>query len=195
MKKTNVRGYSKADLINKVMNLPSFTHIPKDYWILGVQSQEDEFNTFDDKFYLFKGYDFIMVTSGTTNAGKSALKNYERYNKKGTFVIKTNEWFYDLWKFGYHNGRMEALKQVAPIKGYRDGDKDDKAEEVGEMVEGHFGINFHTATYSKIVGFFRKLIGGWSAGCQVANVYDDYKKIINLVKKQDRISYCIIKEF
>lgn len=195
MKKTNVKGYRDADLINKVMNLPSFKKIPEDYWILGVQSNEDEFNKFDDKFYLFKGYKFIMVTSGTTNAGKSALKNYERYNKSGTFVIKTDEWYYDLWEHGYHNLRMKALKQAAPIKGYRDNNKNEKAEEIGEIVEGFFGINFHTVTYSKIVGFFRSLIGGWSAGCQVVNFYDDYKKILDLVSNQDRVTYCIIKEF
>lgn len=191
----SVKGYRDQDLINRVTNLDSFVNMPEDYWILGVQSNEDTFNKFDDKFYLFRGYKFIKVLSGTTNAGKSGLKNYERYNKNGTFVIKTDEWYYGLWKFGYHRGRMEALKQVRPIKGYRDNDRDNKSEEQGDMIEGMYGINFHTITYNKIKNFWRSLIGGWSVGCQVANDYDDYKIVLDLVKEQDSITYCIIKEF
>jgi hypothetical protein len=192
---TNVRGYKDRELIDRVKHLKSFSHIPDNYWLLGVQSNEDSFNKFDDKFYLFKGEDFIKVFSGTTNAGKAGLKNYERYNKNGTFVIKTDEWYYDLWKFGYHRGKMEALRQVSAIKGYRDNNKNDKAEEIGRVVSGYYGINFHTVTYGRPKSFWRRLIGGWSVGCQVANDYTDYRSVIDLVKGQDRVTYCIIKEF
>jgi len=49
----NVRSYTDEELLKKVKSLPSFKSIPKGYWILGVQSDEDKFNAFDDKFYLF----------------------------------------------------------------------------------------------------------------------------------------------
>lgn len=195
MQSTNVKGYSDSQLLEKVKSLEKFKEIPKEYWILGVQSQEDEYNTFDDKFYIFKGEKFIMVTSGTTNPGEFGLLNYNRYGQSGTFVIKTNMWFYDLWKFGYHRGKMPALKQNKEIIGYRDNNKNRKSEEIGEPVTGFFGINFHTISYALKPGFWRKLIGGWSTGCQVINDITDYLKILELVKKQNSVTYCIIKEF
>ena len=195
MRGTNVKGYTDKQLLNKVKSLPSFNTIPKNYWILGVQSQEDEFNKFDDKFYIFKGSKFVTVTSGTTNPGDFGLMNYQRYGQKGTFVIKSNFWFYNLWKFGYHRGRMPALKQNKPITGYRDNNKNKKSEEIGKEVKGYFGINFHTISYALKPGFWRKLIGGWSTGCQVVNDVSDYLKILNLVKNQKTVTYCIIKEF
>lgn len=192
---SNVRGYGDKELLDRVKSLKSFDKIPKGYWILGVQSNEDAFNRFDDKFYVFKGEQFIMVTSGTTNAGKNGLKDYGKYNKEGVAVIKTNEWFYGLWKFGKHKGKMEALRQVKPILYFRDGDKDDKIEEIGKVRSGIIGINFHTNTYNKRSDIVREIVGGWSLGCQVCNVHPKYLKIIELVKKQANVSYCLLKEF
>lgn len=192
---SRVRAYKAYELLNRVRKLDSFKKLPKDYWILGVQSNEDTFNEFDDKFYLFKGDRFIMVTPGTTNAGTTGLLNYDLYNKRGCLIVKTNEWYYGLWKFGYHKGRMPALKQIEPIKYYRDWNKNKRAEEYGKLYEGLRGVNFHTALYQKILSFTRKWIGGWSVGCQVVNNLSKYYKILDLVKKQDSVSYCLIKEF
>jgi len=193
--KTNVRNYSDKELLNRVLSLPSCYGIPKNYWILGVQSNEDGYNIFDDKFYLFKGDKFISVVSGTTNAGTTGLKNYNRYNSKGVAVIKTNEWYYGLWKYGLHKGRMPALKQVKSIKYYRDWNKNNKIEELGKMFFGIIGINFHTVLYEKNLSFWRRLIGGWSVGCQVVNHVGKYYNILNKVKHQDNVDYCLIKEF
>ncbi len=192
---TNVKGYTDHELITRVKELPSFTKIPRGIWILGVQSNEDEFNVFDDKFYIWKGSKFLMVTTGTTNAGLSGLKGYTKYNSKGCAVIKTDEWYHDLWKPGLHRGRMRALRQVAPVKYFRDWNKNEKAEEIGQVHSGIIGINFHTVIYGVNQSFWRKLIGGWSVGCQVANIVADYYRILDLTKNQDRISYCLIKEF
>lgn len=192
---SEVRAYKAYELINRVRKLDSFKRLPKDYWILGIQSNEDTFNEFDDKFYLFKEDRFIMVTTGTTNAGTTGLLNYNKYTKKGVAVIKTDEWYYGLWKFGYHKGRMPALKQVKPIKYFRDWNKNRKVEEIGKLYRGFIGINFHTALYQKTLGFIRKWIGGWSVGCQVVNNLSKYYKMLDLVKDQDSVTYCLIKEF
>lgn len=192
---SNVKGYTDKQLLDKVKSLPSFKGIPKDFWILGVQSDEDAYNAFDDKFYLFFGEKFIMVTGGTTNAGSEGIQNYQKYNKLGVLVVKTNEWHHGLWRPGLHKGKMRALKQVRNIKFYRDADRDTKIEEVGPMYEGLQGINFHTATYGTDASFIRKLIGGWSTGCQVINKYSDYIKILDHIGKQQDVSYCLLKEF
>jgi hypothetical protein len=187
-----VKNYTDSQLLNKVKSLPSFNGFPQDFWILGVQSEEDTFNVFDDKFYIFKGQQFIMVTSGTTNAGKNGLMNYDDYNSEGVAVIKTNEFYYNVWKFGLHKGKMEALKQVRPFLISRDGDKDQKIEE-GLSIPVICGINFHANTYDFDIKEVKKFIGGWSLGCQVVNA--KYKEIIQLLKPQKIVSYCLLKEF
>ena len=189
-----MKNYTDEQLLNRVKGLKSFIRIPNDYWILGVQSKEDKFNEFDDKFYLFKGEKFIMVTTGTTNAGLTGLKHYDTYNPNGCAVIKTDEWYYTLWRPGLHKGKMRALKQYSAIKYYRDWNKNDKAEEIGNINEGVIGINFHTASYQPY-NVITRLIGGWSTGCQVANNTADYYKILDYIDNQDVVSYCLIKEF
>lgn len=189
-----MKNYTDEQLLNRVKGLKSFIRIPNDYWILGVQSKEDKFNEFDDKFYLFKGEKFIIVTTGTTNAGLTGLKHYDTYNPNGCAVIKTDEWYYKLWKPGLHKGKMRALKQYSAIKYYRDWNKNDKAEEIGNINEGVIGINFHTASYQPY-NVITRLIGGWSTGCQVANNTADYYKILDYIGNQDVVSYCLIKEF
>jgi hypothetical protein len=191
----NVKSYTDKQLLDRVKSLPSFDGFPKDYWILGVQSNEDKFNTFDDKFYVFKGEKFILTTSGTTNAGKTAIMGYERYNQKGVAVIKTDEWYKDLWKFGLHKGKMDALRQVNPIKHYRDNNKNTIIEEVGKVYNSIIYANFHTNSYSKTTMLIRSIIGGWSAGCQVCNSPANYRRIIGLTKNQPSVTYCLIKEF
>lgn len=191
---TNVRRYTDNELLERVKSLPSFTSIPEDYWIIGVQSLEDAYNVYDDKFYLYKGEEFIMTTTGTTNSGEKGIKNFDDYGRIGVAVIKTDEWYYNLWSYGLHRGKMRSLKQVNKIKFYRDSDKDEKVEEQGELFEEIIGINFHTMHY--YMDYVRKtVINGWSEGCQVINDTRDYHKIIDLTEKQDFVSYVLLKEF
>jgi hypothetical protein len=191
----NVKRYTDKELLDRVSELDSFQGLPKEYWILGVQSNEDKFNVFDDKFYVFKGNKFILTASGTTNAGKSAMFGYEKYNKLGVAVIKTDEWYPDLWRGGLHNGRMKALRQINPIKHYRDNNKNTIIEEVGKVYNKVIYCNFHTNSYNRWTKIIRSIIGGWSACCQVCNDPVKYYKIIKLTKNQKSVTYCLIKEF
>ena len=190
--------YTDKQLIDRVKSLPSFKEIPFGYWILGVRSSADKPDEFDDKFYLFKSNKFILCTFGTTNPGRYGLKNFSDYTKQGCSVMKSDEWYYDLWANGKHKGKMDALVQVSPCKYYRDSNKDDKSDESGEIREDIIGLNFHTATYlarNFAQKFLAKLIGKWSVGCPVVSSGYDYYRIIDYVCTQRRISYCLIKEF
>ncbi len=191
---TNVRSYTDKELLDRVKSLPSYRGIPGGYWLLGVQSNEDKFNSFDDKFYLFKGEKFILTASGTTNAGKSAMMGFEKYNKLGVAVIKTDNWTYDLWQAGLHKGKMEALRQINPIKHYRDNNKNTLIEEIGEVYDKIIYCNFHTNSYDRWTKIVRWVVGGWSACCQVCNDPQKYYRILELVGKQ-KVSYCLLKEF
>ncbi len=191
----NVKNYTDKQILDRVKSLKSFKGIPQGYWIVGVRSEEDAPNKYDDKFYLFNGEQFVKVVTGTTNPGTPILQGgYLKYNRVGAAVVKADEVYYDVWKFGLHQGKMPALKQVGPFIVYRDGDKDGKSEEIGAPITGSgYGINFHTCSYlDKVVG---ENIGGWSAGCQVINNTEQYYMIINLIKNQSRVTYCLLKEF
>lgn len=200
-----VKNYTDAQLLNRAKSLKSFKGFPKGYFIFGLQSIEDVFNTFDDKFYLFKNngpeftkdinqIQFITVVTGTTNAGANALLKYDSYNREGFAVIKTDEWYYDVWQYGLHKGKMEALKQVKPFLISRDGDKDLKVEE-GKSLPVICGINFHLNSYDLDNETIKTIIGPWSLGCQVPNNAKKYVEIIKLVKPQKIVTYCLMKEF
>jgi hypothetical protein len=190
-----VRPYTDKQLIERVKSLSSFTKIPAGYWLLGVRSNEDIPNTFDDKIYLFKGEEFVLVTSATTNCGTPTLHQFEKVNKDGAAILKADEWYHNVWKYGKHQGKVEALLQLGnKVKVYRDTDKDSKSEEQGVLQEGYFGINFHPNTYdlTKPSG---TNVNWWSAGCQVVNNVTKYKNIISLIKSQKNVTYCLINEF
>ena len=192
---SNVKSYTDKQILDRVKSLKSFKGIPQGYWIVGVRSNEDAPNKYDDKFYLFNGEQFVKVVTGTTNPGTPILQGgYLKYNKVGAAVVKADEVYYDVWKFGLHQGKMPALRQIGNFIVYRDGDKDGKSEEIGAPIVGSgYGINFHTCSYlDKVVG---ENIGGWSAGCQVVNNTEQYYMIINLIKNQNRITYCLLNEF
>jgi len=202
---SNVRSYTDEELLEKAASIKGFNGFPTDYWGLAVSSNENQPDVFDDKFYLFKGKEFIEVTSFTTNTGTYGLKNFKEWNKDGAFVIEKNQWIYDFWQcavtkngkrtHALHKGKMKAWRQNKPCWGYRDNDGDNIAEQIGKRVFGMFGINGHTVTY-KAVEMIKKLIGGWSVGCQVFNNTKDYYDIIDTVfENQDTISYCILEEF
>ena len=203
---TKVRSYRDSELLEKVKALPNFKKIPKNRWILGVRSNEDVYNSYDDKFYEFEGEKFIRVLTGTTNAGAGVLRGgFLKYNKKGVAVLKAEEWYYNVWSYGLHRGKMPALLQRGRrVKVFRDGNKNTSIEEIGEPELGWFGINYHTNTYNfsvknlKVVNW---LIGYWSAGCQVINNRREYIKQIEYYKQahengtQIMVSFCLVNEF
>lgn len=204
--KSAIRNYTDEELLNRVKSINGFNEFPKGHWIIGVRSNEDIFDTFDDKFYEFVGTQFVRVLCGTTNPGGKQLKGgFKSFNKYGSAVLKADEFYHDVWEYGLHRGKMPALRQVgAKVIVYRDGDLDNKAEELGNPISGWYGINYHTNTYDfskanlKIVKMF---IGNWSAGCQVINERDEYFeqmdnfRYLHQTGQQKFVSYCLLNEF
>ena len=157
MKKSNVRNYTSQQIIDRIKSLPSFAGLPVQRYVVGVRSNEDEPNKFDDKIYLFVGERFLKVVNATTNPGTPVLEGgFLKYNKAGAALVAADEWYYGVWTYGLHNGKMPALRQVGPFKVFRDGNKNKKSEEIGTPIVGsNYGINFHTVSYdltSKKIG-------------------------------------------
>lgn len=179
-----VKSYTNDQLLARAKAMPNFQYIPHDVWILGVRSKADLTDQFDDKFYIFRGEIFLLVTTGTTNKGL-----------KGSAVMLSDWWHYEVYKYGLHKGKMKALRQVKPIPYYRDYNKDGKTDQSGQVFRDIIGMNFHGSTYIEGSDKVLTKIGDWSEGCQVCNKNGDYEKIIKLVKNQSFVSYCLINEF
>ena len=191
-----VKQYTDAQLLERVKSLPSFKGFPKNKWLLGVRSSEDLADKFDDKFYLFEGEKFICIASGTTNPGANCLKNYDSTpGRKGAAIVKADECYYDVWRYGLHKGKVIAYQQNAHFKIVRDSDKDLKSEDTGTVSLEMCGINFHPADYNLNGHAFKTLIGGWSEGCQVCNNIDEYVQIMRQLNKQPLLTYVILNEF
>jgi len=204
-----VKNYTDSQLLKRVQELESFRGFPLGYWVLGVRSQADIINKFDDKFYIWfsNGNEeinqkFITVLKGTTNPGYTILKGgFKKYNRLGAAVVKSNIWFYDVYKYGLHRGKMPALRQRRnkPMLYHRDKNLNGKSEELGEVYNNVIYTNFHGSTYNEKNPVTKDNINSWSAGCQVVS---ENKKYFELMKKfalaslnQKYFTYCLIKEF
>jgi hypothetical protein len=194
--KTNVRSYTDDQLLERVaLVAEGFTEYPEGYWLIGVRSNEDEANKFDDKFYLFYKKQFVKVYSGTTHTGIKGLKGFAKYNPDGAAVLKADTIVYDSHRRGMSKGRG-VYRQDKVFPYYRDNDMDDKAEEIGELYEDKI-IYCHIHDCKLEEGDDPKeYINGWSLGCQVLNNPDHWHDFFNRrTKDQELITLCILNEF
>jgi len=192
----NVKNYTDKQLLNHAKTIHGFKGFPKNKWIYSIRSNEDGENVPDDKHYIFEEEKFITMLTGSTNPGAPILKSgFLRYNKVGAAVVKSDEWYHDVWQYGLHMGRMRALKQVNPIIVYRDGNKDGKSEEIGTPIKGLFGINFHGMDYNVLSKVTKTQIGEWSAGCFICNNMEKYYQTIGSFEKNGLTTMLCVKEF
>jgi hypothetical protein len=160
-----------------------------DFQIIGVRSKENTPNKFDDLIGVVTGGSKIDWYSCTTNPGTYWLKNL--LNPKGTALLKPAQYI-DTYIIGTHK-TYQALVQARSVTVYRDGDKDEIAEETSILDTGYFGINIHRASSN----YVSQLIDKWSAGCQVINNPADFKFILDKCKqsKLKHFTYTLLKEF
>ena len=198
---TNVKPYTDNQLLERVEFIGGNIPNKGKYLIIGVQSQEDAFNAFDDKFYVFDGPNFKQVSTGTTNVGKEALYFFDDYNLTGAAVWKTNQWCSNAYSRGYHrasrkDGGMRALKQRKPISYFRDNNKNRNIDETGELHNNIIWLNIHGVDYNPYSKVTKELINKWSFGCQVWNRMSDYRQMVNAVWQRNKaVDYALLKEF
>jgi hypothetical protein len=161
----------------------------ENFHFIGIRSKANLPNQFDDLFAVVNG-DKIDWYTCTTNPGTHWLKNL--LNPKGAALLKPAQ-YVNTWKIGMHQGKYEAFVQSRAVTVFRDGDKDDIAEETSITETGFFGINIHRTNDTGVVS---KLIDKWSAGCQVLNNPADFKRVLEAAKasKQKEYTYTLLKE-
>lgn len=189
-----VRPYKDKELLDRVESLSTFTGWKKGIYDIWVRSSEDTFNAFDDAVFTFECLKdgekpkFIMVCTGTSNAGAQGLKNFEQYNQFGCAVLKSDIIMYGSHIYGLHKRKVPAYVQAKGFPYFRDNDKDDKAEEIGKEYNNIIGANCHPAGENSIK------IDGWSTACLVRNNKKQYNLWLAYMNKRP-LSVCILKEF
>lgn len=193
---TNVKSYTDEQILKRVKKAKGFTGFPNGILDVWVRSDEDAFNQFDDKVYTYecaggkdvKKQKFISVATGTSNAGAEGLKRFDKYNREGCAVLQSDIIVYDSHAYGLHKGQYPAYRQAKDFPYFRDGDKDDRAEEIGEEHHGIIGANCHKA------GWHSTEIGGWSVACLVRNQRTQFDSWMRYMDRRP-LTVCILKEW
>ncbi len=152
----------------------------------------DVFN--DVIFLVYK--DTLMSAICTTEPGVAYQKKL--LDPKGCWVMMPAQ-MEDAFALGYHQGKADhmCLKSVGKIFGLREDDKDgilfNDKDAIATWVDGTtVGSNIHGA--NKLAK--STIVGSWSAGCQVLNVWKDKEHLIELCKNsgQQKFTYTLIEE-
>jgi hypothetical protein len=137
----------------------------------------------------------IKSWSITTTPGVFYQKN--PLSKLGAAVMVPGH-YKKAYRLGLHQSKTShpALVQSgAPVKVYRDNDKNGIADETKVIEEGYFGINIHRSNPTGAT----LSIGKWSAGCQVFQRMADLKELLELcehfkTQTGNRYSYTLLRE-
>jgi len=166
--------------------------------IIGIRSTDLQPNTFNDWIVAAhlrsNGTWACYPLQATTDPGVKG--RLSPGNPKGIGAIVPGQ-YRGLWKLGLHKG-SPALVQSAPVKLYRDNDRDAVLEFVPSHIDsGMFGIDLHGAR--KTIGA-SELVDGWSEGCQVLAANEDLQFVLRLVELQatatghNAVSYTLLNE-
>jgi hypothetical protein len=132
-------------------------------------------NAFDDVITLSFKKDGAWVYkewANTTDPGTKGVKEY--HNAAGVARLVPGQ-YRSSHTLGLHQGKYEALKQLNPVKVYRDANKDMTYDET-KIAEGVFGINIHKA------GADSTYVENWSEGCQVFKKAADFEEFMAICR-------------
>lgn len=181
-----MRNYTVEELKNE---FKKFNYQFPNFHLVGIRSKANKPNEFDDLIAVINNNEITWYTC-TTNPGTHWLLNL--LNPKGAALLKPGQYL-NTWQLGLHQGKYQALTQCKNVTVFRDGDKDNIAEETKVTQTGMFGINIHRAN-EKLVS---KLIDRWSAGCQVLNNPQQFNELLTKCKQSGlkHFTYTLLNEF
>jgi hypothetical protein len=111
----------------------------------------------------------------TTDPGTKGVKEFSNPNGVARLVAGQYRGSHAI---GLHQGKYEALRQVKPVKVYRDKNKDMTFDEA-IIQEGIFGINIHRSNPKTESEF----VENWSEGCCVFKRVKDFNLFMSIVKQ------------
>jgi hypothetical protein len=188
--------YTDQQLIERVETYAEgFTGWRKGVYDVWVRSAADVMDAFDDKVYTFTCEKdgerpvFNMVCTGTSNAGSYGLKNFQKYSSEGCAVLKSDQIVYNSHLYGFHK-KYRAYRQAKGFPYFRDNDRDDKAEELGQVHNDVIYANCHRAAEKGV----STRIYNWSVACLVRNKSFQWFSWLAFMNQRP-LSVCILREF
>jgi hypothetical protein len=133
-------------------------------------------NAFDDVItvsYKKDGQWVYHEWANTTDPGTKGVKEFK--NAKGVARLVEGQ-YRGSHAVGLHQGKYEALRQITPVKVYRDADRNMVYDE-SRVDTGIFGINIHKA------GVDSTFVENWSEGCQVFKRSAEFDAFMVIAKK------------
>jgi hypothetical protein len=137
-------------------------------------------NAFDDMMtvsYKVNGAWTYKQWPCTTDPGTKGVKEF--HNAAGVARLVEGQ-YRGSHALGLHQGKYEALRQVKPVKVYRDANRDMTYDET-KIQEGIFGINIHKA------GVDSTFVENWSEGCQVFKKAADFESFMTIAREAAKI--------
>lgn len=172
----------ESEVIGKFQELGYYQEQSDTYVnVFGIRGRESRVNYFDDYIGIFrrvKGFIEFKVWKGTTRPGLPSL--LKPVNRRGTAILVPGQ-YKDAYRCGYYKGYL-ALKQTGEVRVYRDATLDEKWDtREASIDEGLFGIHIHRA------GLWSKVVGPYSAGCQVIHRVSDYNECMKYVMEAENV--------
>lgn len=185
------------ELIEASVKSKGYVWFENELNIVGIRTKDTTTNVFND-FITFTYKDKVsgqwkfIGFNATTDPGLYWLENPGRVS--GTGIMKEGQYL-RIWKWDMgHNGYKQFLQLGGPVKCYRDNNRDNYLNmDLSKVEEGYFGCNLHRAHAS----ILQKLIGKYSAMCQVIQKVESWKKVEEIAEKicvQDFYSYTLLLE-
>lgn len=147
--------------------------------IVGVRNDSGKADEFDDNINLFYKIDGDWVVdcyTATTEPGTSILQR--PIVKKGTAILIPDQ-YRGAYKIDIHGGKRKykaVCQRNAPVKVWRDDNRDRDPDYGGTVYKGMFGINIHRQWGPDD----RDYTGGVSAGCQVFQSSKDFYEFMEI---------------
>ena len=146
--------------------------------IIGERCQTNT-NAFDDVLHVVYKVNGLWQHEQfkcTTDPGYYYLQNPSRV--QGTAILMPGQ-YKSSHIIGLHKGKYKALVQRAPLKVYRDSNRDTNHDvDASTVEEGFFGINIHKA------GTNSTRVDKWSAACTVISNAAHYERFLALCEAQ-----------
>lgn len=191
-----MRTFTDAEVLARIKGLPTFTGWPNGIVDVWIRSAADKFDSFDDKAFTYECFGnsatpkFIMARNGTTNAGSYGLKHFQEYNHLGCAVLKSDVIVYDSHEWGLHKNKR-AYRQKKGFPYFRDGNRNERAEEIGPEFNDVILANVHRAGVNSTV------IHKWSTACLVTSNLSKFLAFLDFMESKGKppLTVCILKEW
>lgn len=158
--------------------------------------KENTFRDYIGAVHSVYGYWDYAFFRGTTRPGNYWIDN-PIHPKDGAATIEVG-FHKDIWMVGLHRGEPALVQIGAPVRFWRDRNRNGIRDPDEPTQSGYIGLNLHPAS-KRVPKHSEYEVNRYSAACQVIMWYEDWKQLFegiimktNKAKKKGKFSYLVI---